>query len=213
MSDNNISEIDKRLNEAKARKAQKNGTAAPEGTEASPNRQPRQKPTDAEKEALKAQRELDRAESKDKRDQAAQARKAQRDAAKQPAHLRKVQRAAERMAPLEQAATLLFNEATGNLTAGELANLALHIQHFNRENATKRALDTKLEVGQQVTIVSGDPRLVGKTGTIVKAQRIRCYVNIPGANNRPVSGSDALGVYMFSSDVTVDAEQAQAAAG
>lgn len=116
--------------------------------------------------------------------------------------MRKVQKAAEKMSPLGPSAELLFNEATTNLSAAEIAILGQHLQHFNRVKATERALEQKIVEGASVSIVSGDPRFVGKTGTVVKAQRIRCYVNIEGANNRPVPGTDANGIYFFTSDVT-----------
>jgi hypothetical protein len=73
-------------------------------------------------------------------------------------------------------------------------------------NDTFRAgASNKVEAGNTVTIISGDARYVGKTGTVSKAQRIRCYVEIPGVS-KPV--------YLFTSDVEVmaAAEQAQAKA-
>jgi hypothetical protein len=149
-----------------------------------------------------AQRETERNERKAVRDTARAAKIAEREANKQPAHMRKVEKAAEKLGDLSESAQLLFNEATTNLPAAEVATLALHLQHFNRVQATQRALGSEIKAGDTVEIVSGDPRYLGKTGTVVKAQRIRCYVNIPGANNRPVPGTDGEGVYFFTSDVT-----------
>lgn len=207
LSDQNVSEIDKALAAAKARKAAKNsngeGSSAANGTDETASTAAAKKPrlTDEEKAAREAEREKERAERKAQREAERAERLAKRAADRQPAHMKKVLKAAEKLGTLGQAAELLFNEATHNLSASELAVLALHIQHFNRVKATERALNQKIEVGQTVSIVGGDPRFIGKTGTVTKAQRIRCYVQVEGMN-KPV--------YLFTSDVapaTVGSEE------
>jgi len=60
--------------------------------------------------------------------------------------------------------------------------------------ATQRALSQKVAAGDEVRILGGDPRYVGMTGTVSKAQRIRCYVTVGGVN-KPI--------YLFTSDVQV----------
>lgn len=210
LGDQDVTAIDKALAAAKARKDAKanNGQAAPKAAKepkaaAEPREPKRPRISEEEKAARQAQRDQERAARKEAREQARAEKLAARIANKQPAHMRKVMKAAEKLSPLGQAAMLLFNEATTNLTAAELTVLADHIQHFNRVQATERALSqVKVDLGQTVTIVGGNARYVGKTGTVVKAQRIRCYVNIPGANNRPVPGTDATGIYFFTSDVS-----------
>lgn len=197
LQDQDVSEIDKALAAAKARKAAKTGdSTTPKASKepAAPKEPKRPKLTDEEKaarlEALNAQR----AERKAARDAARAEKVAARNAARQPAHMKKVEKAAERLSPLGDAAQLLFNEATTNLTATELAALATHIQHFNRVKATERALSQVIEAGQTVTVIAGDPRFIGKTGTVAKAQRIRCYVTIEGFT-KPA--------YLFTSDVEI----------
>lgn len=205
-----INEIDKALRAAQERKAKKaasgESTTNPEQTASTTpttDKAPaKPKLSDEEKAAKQAAKDVERSAKKAERDQAREAKKAQRDADRKPAHLRKVQRAAERLSALGQAAQLLFNEATAGLSAADLASLALHIQHFNRENATVRALSQKLNVGDQVTFVGGDPRYIGKTGTVNKSQRIRCYIDVEGAK-KPV--------YCFTSDVAPIAAPAAAA--
>lgn len=208
-----INEIDKALRAAQDRKKAKQaaGTATASGSEqpttpAPKADRPASKPklSDEEKAAKQASKDAESAAKKAAREQERDAKKAQKDADRKPAHLRKVQRAAERLSPLGQAAQLLFNEATAGLSAADLASLAQHIQHFNRENATVRALSQKLSVGDAVTFVGGDPRYIGKTGTVNKSQRIRCYIDVPGAK-KPV--------YCFTSDVApVAAPAAEATA-
>lgn len=210
-----LSAIDRAIANAKARKAGRvtaeaagEGEAPAEGT-ASPTETGSKRPrlTDEEKAARQQTRDKERAEKKEAREAVRAAKKAEKDAAKQPAHMRKVMKAAEKLGSLGLKATLLFNEATANLSASELAALATHIQHFNRVKATERALDQTLEVGQQVTVIGGDPRYFGATGTVTKAQRIRCYVQVEGAN-KPI--------YLFISDVEkviATPEEAEAAAG
>lgn len=211
LSNQAISEIDKALNAAKARSAAKraNGeTAEKPAHEPKASKEPaeakRPRLSDEEKQARENARAQERAAKKAERDAQRAAKRAEREASKQPAHMRKVMKAAERLNPLAQAAQLLFNEATANLTASELATLALHMQHFNRVQATTRALGQRVEVGQQVQIVGGDPRFVGKTATVTKVQRIRCYAKIDGVKKD---------VYLFTSDVAPVAAATQSAAG
>ena len=146
--------------------------------------------------------ENDRATRKAARDVVRAEKLATRQANRQPAHMRKVLKAAEKLGSLGQAAELLFNEATANLTQSELATLAFHIQHFNRVKATERALGQKVVAGQNVQIIGGDPRFIGKSGTVFKAQRIRCYVTLDGVN-KPI--------YLFTSDVQVNSSAPTAA--
>ncbi len=204
LNDQDVTDIDKALAAAKARKAAKAGGTA---TPATPTEK-KPKITDEERAARTALLEQQRAERKATKEQARAAKLAERQNGKQPAHMRKVMKAAEKLSPLSQAAELLLNEATTNLTQAELASLASHIAHFNRTKATERALTSTVEIGQSVEIVGGDPRYVGKRGTVVKSQRIRCYVNIPGENNRPIPGVEESGIYFFISEVAPVAEEA-----
>lgn len=215
MSDNTektdkISAIDQAIANAQARKAAKSSsgdqaTGSSEGGEASK----RAKLSDEEKARRQAERDAERAERKAKRDQEREERRAAKESEKKAPHMSKVVKAAAKLPPMSEAAQNTYNEITANLPAAQVAALAAHLQHFNRVSATERALNQKLEVGATVTIVSGEGRYVGKTGTVVKAQRIRCYVNIPGANNRPIPGSKELGIYFFTSDVQLVEEQAE----
>lgn len=210
--DQQISAIDKAIAAANARKNAKSGKPS-DGTAttgSTPTAPARPRLTEAEKAAKLAEREAERASRKEKKATERAQKLADRAANRQPAHMRKVQKAAEKLSGLGQAALLLFNEATTNLAAAELGNLARHIDHFNRVKATERALEQKIEADMQVTIVAGDPRFIGKTGTVVKAQRIRCYVKVEGI---------AKDVYLFTSDVALlgakaseDAEETPAAA-
>jgi multidrug efflux pump subunit AcrA (membrane-fusion protein) len=200
ISDQTVSNIDAAIAAAKNRKAAKvaAGTTTATTKTATPKEPKEAKPkmSDEDKAAKLAAREAERAAKKAERDAARTAKIAERNANRAPAHMKKVAKAAEKLTALGQAAELLFNEATANLPGAELAALATHIQHFNRVKATERALDQSLEVGQEVTIVGGDPRFIGKTGTLAKVQRIRCYVTVEGIN-KPV--------YLFTSDVSLSA--------
>ena len=201
ISDQTVSAIDKAIAAAKNRKATKTAAGTTEGataTATTPKEPKAAKPkmSDEDKAAKLALRETERAAKKAERDVARTAKIAERNANRSPAHMKKVQKAAEKLTALGTAAELIFNEATANLPGAELAALATHIQHFNRVKATERALNQNLEVGQEVNIVGGDPRFIGKTGTLAKVQRIRCYVTVEGIN-KPV--------YLFTSDVALTA--------
>ena len=200
LTDTNVSAIDKAIAAAQARKAMKaTNPAAPKAPKEpkepkAPKTPTKPRATDEEKAAKLAARLAERAEAKAIRDEARAAKIAERLANRTPAHMKKVAKAAEKLGVLTDSASLLFNEATANLTAADLAVLALHLQHFNRVKATARAAGQKLEAGMNVEIVAGDPRFIGRVGTVAKAQRIRCYVTVEGL---------AKPVYLFTSDVVV----------
>lgn len=195
-------DIDKALAAAKARKAAKSDGAP--ATEGAP-KPPRPRLSDEDRKAALAKIEQERADRKAAKEKERAEAAAKRAAETQPAHMKKVERAGERLGALSPQAQLIFNEASTNLTAADLATLAEHILHFNRVQATKRALGdaSELKVDQLVRIEAGDyPAVVGQIGTVVKVSRIRCYVNVPGANNRPVPGCDSEGLYFYCSVVT-----------
>lgn len=139
---------------------------------------------EAEKAARKASRETAKAEK-------AAAREAAK-ATKVPAHMKKVEKAAAKLPRLNGESQLHVNDIVANFSADQIAAIALHLQHHNRVAATARAATVKLENGDTVRIVGGDPKYIGMTGTIDRAQRIRCYVAVPGVR-KPV--------YLFTSDV------------
>lgn len=201
-----ISAIDAAIANAKARRATKTGTpvTASDAT-VSPATTAAKRPrlTDEEKTARAAQKDVERAAAKTARDAKRAAKKAQKDADRKPAHMSKVDKAFAKLPVLGELATSMFGDITANFSRDQVAALALHLQHFNRVKATERALNQKVEAGATVTIVGGDPRYVGKTATVTKAQRIRCYVSIEGV---------AKPVYLFTSDVEVQAAAATALA-
>lgn len=176
--------IDAALSEAKARRNARKGDDA--------EKAPSQKMTAEERAARDEARAQERAAKKAARDQAREAKRAERDAGRKPAHMLKVEKAASKLPGLGDDAQALFNSATVSLTAEQVVALASHLNHFNRVKATTRALAQKLAEGDQVRIVSGDQRYIGQEGRVVKAQRIRCYVEVPTAK-KPV--------YCFTSDV------------
>lgn len=213
MSEKNdtISAIDKALAAAKARKAARQAggevaetpAKAAKGSKA-PAAKASAKPAKdvADKEAARALREKEREAAKAKRDAEREAKKAEKVAAKKPAHMSKVEKAAEKLPALNADAETVFSDAVANLPAAQVAALALHLQHFNRVKATERAMTAKIEEGLEVEIIGGDPRFIGKVGTVVKAGRLRCHVEVEGLDKN---------VYCFTSDVApVAAEEVEA---
>ena len=213
-----LSAIDKALAAAKARKAAKDSAGITASEPRAPKAKPstpkaaekttsRKSPAtdDEAKAARKAEREAVKAEKlakleaeRNERRSAREAAKAEKaatkktiDADKKPAHMKKVEKAAAKLPKLSDQATLLFNEIISNLDAATIASMALHLQHHNRVAATTRARECSIEAGDSVRIIGGDPRFIGMTGTVDRAQRIRCYVEVPG--RKPI--------YLFTSDV------------
>jgi len=208
MSDQNVSTepsaIDLAIAKAKARKAARAAGGETEvvaSTKAA--KQPKaEKVVDLEKLAAKELKLAERAAAKFERDAARDIKRQAKLDERKPANLTKVERAESKLPKLSDAASFAFNQLTLNHTSADLATMALHIQHFNRANATQRAATTKLTVGNDVRITGGDPRYVGMIGTVAKAQRIRCYVTVEGLNKD---------VYLFTSDVEVlDADVCEA---
>ena len=193
-----LSAIDKALAAAKARKAAKEGSSLEE-TPATPEA----KPTDEQKAQKIADRAAKQAQLKADREARKQAKAAEKANGK-PAHMKKIDRAASKLPVLNDQMQFTFNEVTTNFSAEQITALALHLQHFNRVKATERALGQRVVQGTSVRIVAGDPRFIGLSGTVVKAQRIRCYVEVPGIK-KPV--------YLFTSDVEVQSTSAQASTG
>ena len=188
--DTKLSAIDKALSAAKARKASREGSPVMVD-----------KQDDATKAAARAAKLAEREAKKQAAAVAREARRAAKAATpKGPAHMKKLDRAASRLPELNNEMRLTFNEVTSNFSAEQITALALHLQHFNRVKATERALGQRVTSGQEVRIISGDPKYVGLTGTVSKAQRIRCYVTIPGFKR------DA---YCFTSDVEIVAQAAK----
>ena len=184
-----LSAIDKALAQAKARKAAKDSSPPPAGDDVQTVTVQK---SDTDKALKLAELEARRAQIAKDREE----RKAAKAAAqpKGPAHMKKIASAANKLPTLTDTAQLLFNEATTNFSAEQLTALALHIQHFNRVKATERALNQRVVQGTQVRIIGGDPKFIGMTGSVTKAQRIRCYVTVPGVKRE---------VYCFTSDIEV----------
>lgn len=183
-----LSAIDKALAAAKARKAVKESMTQ-DGPAASV------KVDDVTKAAARAAKVAEREAKKQAAAVARETRRAAKAAqTKGPAHMKKLDRAASKLPSLGDAAQSLFNEITTNYSRDQITAISLHLQHFNRVKATERALGQKIVTGQEVRIIGGDPKFVGMTGTVSKAQRIRCYVSVPGFKRD---------VYCFTSDVEV----------
>lgn len=180
----NVSKLDAAIAAVEARKAAKAG-ASPKGASpkaASPNDKTAERL--AEQAKLRAQREERKA-----------AKKAEREAARaaRTPHMGKVNKAAEKLPPLSDDGAQFMRDITANLSSAEITILAAHLNHYNRVKATEAATHTgELQVGQQVRIMTGDVKFIGQVGTLVKLNRIRCLVDVPGFERE---------AYLFTSDV------------
>jgi hypothetical protein len=192
-----VGDIDAAINEAKSKKGSRPAKEQAETT----NKRPRL--TDEEKKARDEERAQERAAAKAKRDEVRAAKKLEKEQVRKPAHMSKVNKAAERLPTLSETAQQIFTDASVNLSVADITALAAHLQHFNRTKATERALSQKVGEGDTVKVISGDPRFIGQTGTVTKAQRIRCYVQVDVAK-KPI--------YLFTSDVEVITTAAPAVA-
>ncbi len=184
-----ISKIDAAINAAKGRKDKKS--------------EPRPKLTAEDKVKRDEAKEAEKAEKKAEREKARAEKQATRNASKPAAHMRKVDKAASKLPPMYDLVQQFFNELTTGFSAAQIAAVVAHASHFNRVKATERALNQQVKMGSKVRITGGENRFIGLEGTIVKAQRIRCYVVVEGYKNP---------IYLFTSDVEVMADNAEQAA-
>lgn len=191
---NKMSAIDKALAAAQARKAAKEASISPTQVSSSGNSDESKL---AEKVAKAAARAARQAQLKAERDARAAVKKAERSSGK-PAHMKKVERAASKLPQLNESAQQMYNDIIVNFSAEQITAISMHLQHFNRVKATERAIGQRVENGQTVRIIGGDPRFIGMTGTVNLARRIRCFVDVPGFK-KPA--------YCFTSDVEIVSSQ------
>lgn len=173
-----VETIETALAAAKARKAKTKGA--------------RPTPVSAEdRAAAKASRDAARAER--------QAAKAQAAASRKPPHLKKVEKALAGLPNLTEDVSQIYNSLVQVQSPDQLLALAAHLQQHVRLKRTLQATASSARpvAGNKVRIVGGDHRYLGLTGTVDRAQRIRCYVTLEG-RSKPL--------YLFTSDVEVVTE-------
>jgi hypothetical protein len=214
----NLSKIDALIAAARQRKAAREAAGedapAPEKKQRVPKaakepKEPKAKKEKVVDEEAVAQKAAERAQRKAQIEQdravrlLRQAWRAERDAnkPKRAAHMSKLERAEAKLPPMTGMAHQEYNDIIVNFSRGEIAALALWLQHYNRAAATERAVSAKLEIGDQVTITGGDPKWIGKTGTVSEVRRIRCFVEVEGV---------AKPIYLFTSDVARNEAELQA---
>ena len=190
--DTKLTAIDKALSQAKARKAMRDSTLRSEGGDTAPAG--KKSGASSGDKAIKLAERLERQQkiATDRVARKAVKLKEKETVVKGPVYMKKIDRAGSKLPSLTAAAQTLFTEVVINFSREQLTAIALHLQHFNRVKATERALDQKVVQGMDVRIVGGDPKFVGMTGSVIRSQRIRCYVAIPGVKRE---------VYLFTSDV------------
>lgn len=122
-----------------------------------------------------------------------------------PAHMSKVEKVARQLPPLmgevQEVADKVFNLSTADMNA-LVAHINVEIRRRSIRNMEAAQLQgrTDFNVGDRVKIVGGDPRLVGKTGTVSVKQRIRCYVKLDGKTYAPKENGK-VGEYLFITEV------------
>lgn len=212
--------IERKLREALAKRAAAKGTAALESTPAETATEDKPaKATKAKKvivpsevtEKLEAAKLAEKAAREEKKAQIAkdrEERKAKKEAdkasklaakAEKKPNLSKVEKARAKLPQLNDASQVAFDDATSNLGKGQIAALALHLQHYLREQATIASANAKYEVGQLVTVInSADPRIIGKAAEITQTHRIRVHAKVDGFKGE---------FYLFNADVEAIEEE------
>lgn len=147
------------------------------------------------KEKKAAQFSADRLARKDAREVKSIARAAMR-AVVIPAHLKKVERAMAKLPQLNEKMQALVDNVVSSFSLHQLDALTMHMQLHSRAEKTRLANEGgALPIGASVTIFGGDPRYIGKVGTVVTSQKLRATVAVDGAK-KPV--------YIYTSEAKVN---------
>lgn len=181
-TDESITAIDKAVQAQQARKAGKAGGTAAEGAASATEADKKKRTVLTPQERLDraAQLEKDRADRAQKRRDDSQTKKDAAQATRGTPHMSKVEKAGKGLAPMDGDTQALFDEIKGGLGGAQIDVLIAHLAFHSRSEATKGSLTVKLEEGMNVRITSGPAKLIGKEGTVTKAQRIHCFVDFGG---------------------------------
>jgi len=200
MTTPHLSAIDKALAAAKARKEAK-ASVTPDTTDEAPAKAPKAKAPKAPKEPTPKVKKLISAErlaAKELREQARRAVELERAARKAARadkkaarlaalvergtpHLKKVNNARAKLPKMNGSVQESYDELVSNFAAGQLEALAAHLALAAREKKTvAAACAVRLPLGATVTVTGGDPRWIGKVGTVVHSQPLRAKVQVPG---------------------------------
>jgi len=111
-------------------------------------------------------------------------------------HLKKVNNARAKLPKMNGSVQESYNDLVSNFSAVQLEALAAHLGLAAREKKTVAAASAiRLPLGSSVTVTGGDPRYIGKTGTVVHSQKLRAKVQVPGL---------ARLVYIYNGEATVN---------
>lgn len=142
-----------------------------------------------------AQFEADRAARKAVREVKVAARAATKTVVV-PAHLKKVERAKAKLPQLNEKMQALVDNIVSSFSLHQLDAIAMHMQlHARAEKTRLASKGGALPIGASVTIFGGDPRYIGKVGTVVTSQKLRATVAVDGAK-KPV--------YIYTSEAKVN---------
>lgn len=104
-----------------------------------------------------------------------------------PAHLAKVEKVAAQLPLLTEEPSAVL-AAAKNLTTADICGVIAHLQVEVRRRSITAVADAgargdeKLNEGDRVKILTcqHNPSYIGRTGTVTKVQRVRCYVRLDG---------------------------------
>jgi hypothetical protein len=122
-------------------------------------------------------------------------------------HVGKLAKAESKLPQLSNKAQIAFNELTVSLSNPEISALIAHFMHYNRATSIINALKSKeriLTYGQNVEIIGGDARYIGKSGVITKTGKIKCHVDIGLKNPIYVFVTDVLEMEIDNDEIADD---------
>lgn len=108
-------------------------------------------------------------------------------------HMHKVAKVQEKLPKLSDE----LNSVVKQLNTASITDLNAVISHLKVRAHELGVLAAaanagNIDTGDEVVVVSGDPKFVGLTGRVVEKRRIRCFVEVPGMQTK---------LYLFTSDV------------
>ncbi len=197
MSTSDTNEIDRQINLAKARQQQQ-GFETTVNDEPVVQRQRKPRLTQEEKLAQTAEKERVRLEKKFERESLREQRKLEREGKQKNPHMVKIEKQLARLPYMNETVAELFKSLTQKLSVDELETLARHVDVHVRFNRTTTAVSRTINVGDLVRITGGPVAHLGKIAKVTRAQRIRCYVEVPGSEKE---------VYLFISETEPVAQE------
>jgi hypothetical protein len=95
--------------------------------------------------------------------------------------MKKVNNARAKLPALNGESTKMYDEILSSFSVAQIEALSSHLALGARAKKTEAATRApRLPLGAMVRVSGGDPRYIGKVGTVVHSQKLHAKVEVPG---------------------------------